>query len=127
MYVANTPREPARNRHRPYALLRQALLDADEVAVVRTMLRTRETLAVLRVREDTGTPHLAVARRDPLPRGDRPGRGRVAGEGARAGPRGCTPWRVGTRAGISGGGGRWRGMRRCSRKWWRSRGRCWIR
>ncbi|MFE6872280.1 Ku protein [Kitasatospora sp. NPDC057692] len=41
----------------PYAPLRHALLDAGQVAVVRTALRTRETPAVLRVREDTLVLH----------------------------------------------------------------------
>ncbi|WP_153471734.1 non-homologous end joining protein Ku [Streptomyces kaniharaensis] len=37
---------------RPYALLRQAMLEADQVAVARVAIRTRECLAVLRVRQD---------------------------------------------------------------------------
>ncbi|MGE7436982.1 non-homologous end joining protein Ku [Kitasatospora sp. NPDC001175] len=37
---------------RPYALLRQAMVEADQVAVARVAIRTRECLAVLRVRED---------------------------------------------------------------------------
>ncbi|UKZ02853.1 Ku protein (plasmid) [Streptomyces viridifaciens] len=42
---------------RPYALLRQALLDTGQVAVVRTALHTREALAVLRVRENALVLH----------------------------------------------------------------------
>ncbi|MFJ5122926.1 Ku protein [Kitasatospora sp. NPDC088548] len=38
---------------RPYALLRQAMVEADQVAVARVALRTRESLAVIRVRDDT--------------------------------------------------------------------------
>ncbi|CAM5667146.1 hypothetical protein BOQ63_000070 (plasmid) [Streptomyces viridifaciens] len=41
---------------RPYALLRQALLDTGQVAVARTALRTREALAVLRVRGRSSRP-----------------------------------------------------------------------
>ena len=37
------------------------------------------------------------------------------------------PWPAGTRGPSSGGGGRLCGTRRCFRRWWRSRGRCWIR
>ncbi|MFE2174420.1 Ku protein [Kitasatospora sp. NPDC059462] len=37
---------------RPYALLRQAMLEAGQVAVARVAIRTRECLAVLRVREN---------------------------------------------------------------------------
>ncbi|MFJ9777157.1 Ku protein [Kitasatospora sp. NPDC101157] len=44
------PSNPAAAR--PYALLRQAMLEADQVAVARVAIRTRECLAVLRVRED---------------------------------------------------------------------------
>uniref|UniRef100_UPI002F910871 non-homologous end joining protein Ku n=1 Tax=Kitasatospora sp. NBC_01519 TaxID=2903576 RepID=UPI002F910871 len=44
------PSNPAAAR--PYALLRQAMLEADQVAVARVAIRTRESLAVLRVRED---------------------------------------------------------------------------
>ncbi|MFH9355345.1 Ku protein [Kitasatospora sp. NPDC017646] len=38
---------------RPYALLRQAMAEAGQVAVARVALRTRESLAVIRVRDDT--------------------------------------------------------------------------
>ncbi|MBF4162353.1 non-homologous end joining protein Ku [Nocardioides acrostichi] len=43
--------EPEGTGAKPYALLRQALLDADRVAVVTVALRQRTTVAVLRVRE----------------------------------------------------------------------------
>lgn len=47
--------EPEGAAAKPYALLRQALLDADRMAVVTVALRQRTTVAVLRVREtDTG-------------------------------------------------------------------------
>ncbi|MGN0065561.1 MAG: Ku protein [Nocardioides sp.] len=42
--------EPEKTGAKPYALLRQALLDADRVAVVTVALRQRTTIAVLRVR-----------------------------------------------------------------------------
>jgi DNA end-binding protein Ku len=42
--------EPESTGAKPYALLRQALLDADRVAVVTVALRQRTTVAVLRVR-----------------------------------------------------------------------------
>ena len=43
--------EPEKTGAKPYALLRQALLDADRMAVVTVALRQRTTTAVLRVRE----------------------------------------------------------------------------
>jgi len=42
--------EPEKSGVKPYALLRQALLDADRMAVVTVALRQRTTVAVLRVR-----------------------------------------------------------------------------
>jgi len=44
--------EPESTGAKPYALLRQALLDADRMAVVTVALRQRTTTAVLRVRGD---------------------------------------------------------------------------
>ncbi|GAA3648472.1 Ku protein [Nocardioides ginsengisoli] len=44
--------EPEKTGAKPYALLRQALLDADRMAVVTVALRQRVTTAVLRVRDD---------------------------------------------------------------------------
>jgi DNA end-binding protein Ku len=44
--------EPEKTGAKPYALLRDALKDADRVAVVTVSLRTRMTTAVLRVRDD---------------------------------------------------------------------------
>jgi len=44
--------EPEKVGAKPYALLRDALKDADRVAVVTVSLRTRMTTAVLRVRDD---------------------------------------------------------------------------
>ena len=44
--------EPEKSGVKPYALLRQALLDADRMAVVTVALRQRTTVAVLRVRDD---------------------------------------------------------------------------
>jgi len=44
--------EPEQTGAKPYALLRQALLDADRMAVVTVALRQRTTVAVLRVRDD---------------------------------------------------------------------------
>ncbi len=44
--------EPEKTGAKPYALLRDALQDADRVAVVTVSLRTRMTTAVLRVRDD---------------------------------------------------------------------------
>jgi len=44
--------EPEKTGAKPYALLRQALLEADRVAVVTVSIRTRMTTAVLRVRDD---------------------------------------------------------------------------
>jgi len=44
--------EPEKTGAKPYALLRQALLDADRMALVTVSLRNRMSLAVLRVRED---------------------------------------------------------------------------
>ncbi|MBS44147.1 MAG: Ku protein [Nocardioides sp.] len=45
--------EPEKSGAKPYALLRQALLDADRMAVVTVAIRNRTTIAVLRVRDDT--------------------------------------------------------------------------
>ncbi|MDN4172472.1 Ku protein [Nocardioides sp. SOB77] len=44
--------EPEKSGAKPYALLRQALIDADRMAVVTVALRNRTTIAVLRVRDD---------------------------------------------------------------------------
>jgi len=44
--------EPEKSGAKPYALLRQALLDADRMAVVTVALRQRTSIAVLRVRDD---------------------------------------------------------------------------
>jgi len=44
--------EPEKSGAKPYALLRQALLDAERMAVVTVALRQRTTTAVLRVRDD---------------------------------------------------------------------------
>ena len=44
--------EPDKAAAKPYALLREALKEADRVAVVTVSIRTRMTTAVLRVRED---------------------------------------------------------------------------
>ena len=44
--------EPESTGAKPYALLRQALLDADRMAVVTVALRQRTTTAVLRVQDD---------------------------------------------------------------------------
>ncbi|WP_340540388.1 non-homologous end joining protein Ku [Nocardioides sp. GXZ039] len=44
--------EPEKSGVKAYALLRQALLDADRVAVVTVALRQRTTVGVLRVRDD---------------------------------------------------------------------------
>jgi len=44
--------EPERSAAKPYALLREALVATERVAVVKVALRQRETLAVLRVRGD---------------------------------------------------------------------------
>ncbi|MQW74815.1 Ku protein [Nocardioides sp. dk4132] len=44
--------EPEKSGAKPYALLRQALLDADRMAVVTVALRQRTSVAVLRVRDD---------------------------------------------------------------------------
>ncbi len=43
--------EPEKSGVKPYALLRQALLDADRVAVVTIALRQRSSIALLRVRD----------------------------------------------------------------------------
>ena len=43
--------EPEKSGAKPYALLRQALKDADRMAVVTVALRQRTSVAVLRVRE----------------------------------------------------------------------------
>jgi DNA end-binding protein Ku len=44
--------EPEKSGAKPYALLRQALVDADRMAVVTVALRQRTTVAVLRVKDD---------------------------------------------------------------------------
>src|SRR3954465_6449311 len=44
--------EPEKSGAKPYGLLRQALLDADRMAVVTVALRQRTTIAVLRVKGD---------------------------------------------------------------------------
>lgn len=44
--------EPERTAAKPYALLREALKTTDRMAVVKVALRQRETMAVLRVRDD---------------------------------------------------------------------------
>jgi DNA end-binding protein Ku len=44
--------EPEKTGAKPYALLRQALLDSDRMALVTVALRNRTSLAVLRVRDD---------------------------------------------------------------------------
>jgi DNA end-binding protein Ku len=44
--------EPDKAAAKPYALLREALKEADRVAVVTVSIRTRMTTAVLRVRDD---------------------------------------------------------------------------
>ena len=81
--------EPEKAGAKPYALLRQALLDADRMAVVTVALRQRTTIAVLRVqgRRDRAADD-DVARRGPHPRllgRDRRGQGRRGQDGAHAG------------------------------------------
>ncbi len=49
--------EPDKTGAKAYALLRQALLEADRMAVVTVALRQRTTMAVLRVREDVIVLH----------------------------------------------------------------------
>jgi DNA end-binding protein Ku len=44
--------EPEKSGAKPYALLRQALIDADRMAVVTVALRQRTTVGVLRVKDD---------------------------------------------------------------------------
>ena len=44
--------EPEKSGSKPYGLLRQALIDADRMAVVTVALRNRTTIAVLRVKDD---------------------------------------------------------------------------
>jgi DNA end-binding protein Ku len=44
--------EPENKAAKPYALLREALRETDRMAVVKVALRQRETLALLRVRDD---------------------------------------------------------------------------
>lgn len=44
--------EPEKTGVKPYALLREALRDADRMALVHVAIRSRSTLAVLRVRDD---------------------------------------------------------------------------
>jgi DNA end-binding protein Ku len=51
--------EPEKSGAKPYALLRQALLDADRMAVVTVALRQRTSVAVLRVRS-TGNGDVIV-------------------------------------------------------------------
>src|SRR3546814_18001339 len=51
--------EPEKSGAKPYALLRQALLDADRMAVVTVALRQRTPVAVLRVRS-TGAGDVIV-------------------------------------------------------------------
>ncbi|MFJ8443845.1 non-homologous end joining protein Ku [Kitasatospora griseola] len=48
-YVATADKAPAK----PYVLLRDALRDSGQIAVTKVTMRTRESLAVLRVHEDT--------------------------------------------------------------------------
>ncbi len=65
--------EPEQAAAKPYALLREALKEADRVAVVTVSLRTRMTTAVLRVRDDVIVMQTHdVARRDPQARLRRP-------------------------------------------------------
>lgn len=52
--------EPEKSGAKPYALLRQALLDSDRVAVVTVALRQRTTVAVLRVRETESGPVIVL-------------------------------------------------------------------
>lgn len=49
--------EPDKTAGRPYVLLRQALEDTDRLAVVRITIRQRESLAILRAREDVLVLH----------------------------------------------------------------------
>lgn len=44
--------EPDNSAIRPYALFRRALIDSDRVAIVKVALRQRESLALLRARDD---------------------------------------------------------------------------
>jgi DNA end-binding protein Ku len=44
--------EPEKNGQKPYALLREALREADRMALVTVSIRQRSTMAVLRVRDD---------------------------------------------------------------------------
>lgn len=44
--------EPDRTGTKPYALLREALAEADRMALVKVAIRNRSTMAVLRVRDD---------------------------------------------------------------------------
>jgi DNA end-binding protein Ku len=44
--------EPEKNGQKPYALLREALREADRMALVTISIRQRSTMAVLRVRDD---------------------------------------------------------------------------
>ena len=80
--------EPEKTGAKPYALLRQALLDADRMAVVTVALRQRTSVGVLRVqgRRDRA-PDDDVARRDPharLLRRHRRGQGRRGQDGQHA-------------------------------------------
>ncbi len=52
--------EPDKAAVRPYVLLRQALERADQLAVVKITLRQRETLAMLRAREDVLVLHIML-------------------------------------------------------------------
>jgi DNA end-binding protein Ku len=49
--------EPDKTAGRPYVLLRQALEDTDRLAVVRITIRQRESLAILRARDDVLVLH----------------------------------------------------------------------
>jgi DNA end-binding protein Ku len=52
MYAKTYYLEPEGQASKPYVLLRDALADADRVAIVKVALRQREQLATLRVRDD---------------------------------------------------------------------------
>jgi DNA end-binding protein Ku len=49
--------EPDKTANRPYVLLRQALEDTDRLAVVKITMRQRESLAILRARDDVLVLH----------------------------------------------------------------------
>ena len=81
--------EPESTGAKPYALLRQALIDADRMAVVTVALRQRTTVAVLRVRDDVivlqtmmWPDEIRTAR---LQHRDRQGQGRRGQDGQHAG------------------------------------------